>query len=68
MKNTNNVDIASLLLQILNLEILFKDYNNRDLMNELQLQDEKYFKTIIKQNNEILKILNGKDDNNDSEN
>ena len=69
MKNTNNIDIASSLLQVLNLEILFKDYNNRDLMNELQLQDEKYFKAIIKQNEEIIKLLkeesaNGRKNNN----
>ena len=64
----NSVDNLSLLLQALSLQILFKDYNNSDLMQELQNQDENYLKTIIKQNNEILKILKGKDDNNDSKN
>ena len=53
----NKVDNLSLILQALSLEILFKDYNNCDLMNELQTQDEKYLKTIIKQNEEILTIL-----------
>ena len=57
MNNTNQVDVASLLLQIISLQILFKDYNNSDLMQELQTQDEKYLKTIIKQNEEMLKIL-----------
>lgn len=57
MVKTNSVDVASLLLQILSLEILFRDYNNCDLMNELQTQDEKYLKKIINQNEEILKIL-----------
>lgn len=52
-----SVDNLSLLLQALSLEILFEDYNNSDLMQELQLQDEKYLKKIIKQNEEILKLL-----------
>jgi hypothetical protein len=46
-----------LILQALSLEILFKDYNNGDLMSELQTQDEKYLKKIIEQNNEILRLL-----------
>ncbi len=54
---TNNVDIASLILQILSLEILFKDFNNADLMQELRNQDEIYFTKIIKQNEEIIKLL-----------
>lgn len=57
MNNKNVIDITSLLLQILSLEILFKDYNNSDLMKELQHQDKEYFEKIISQNNEILKIL-----------
>ena len=55
--NPNKVDIISLLLQIISLQILFQDYNNSDLMNELKHQNEDYFKTIISQNNEIIKIL-----------
>lgn len=56
MKN-NIVDNLSLVLQALSLQILFQDYNNSDLMQELQLQDEKYFKKIIEQNNEIISLL-----------
>lgn len=56
MRN-NSLDMASLVLQVYNLILLMQDYNNSDLMNELQLQDEKYFKTIIKNQEEILKIL-----------
>ena len=52
-----NVDNLSLVLQALSLEILFKDYNNYDLMQELQTQDEKYLKKIISKNDEILGIL-----------
>ena len=57
MRNSNFVDVTSLILQALSLEILFKDYNNSDLMQELQRQDEIYFKKIIKQNDEILQLL-----------
>ena len=56
MKN-NVVDNISLLLQALSLEILFRDYNNSDLMQELQNQDSNYLERIIKQNEEILNIL-----------
>ena len=53
----SNVDLGSFILQLLSLEILFKDFNNSDLMNELQRQDSNYLEKIIKQNEEILKIL-----------
>lgn len=53
----NRVDNLGLVLQALSLEILFKDFNNTDLMQELQSQDEKYLKTIIKQNEEIIELL-----------
>ena len=54
----NKVDNLSLILQAISLEILFRDYNNSDLMQELQTQDEKYLKKIIEQNQQILEILN----------
>ena len=57
MKNENVVNNLSLILQVLSLQILFKDYNNSDLMQELQKQDKEYLEKIIQQNNEILKIL-----------
>ena len=53
----NNIDGLSLILQLLSLEILFRDYNNVDLMQELQNQDEKYLKKIIEQNEVIIKLL-----------
>ncbi len=56
MRN-NTLDMTSLVLQIYNLILLMQDYNNSDLMQELQLQDEKYFKKIIKNQEEILQIL-----------
>ena len=63
MKN-NVVDNLSLVLQALSLEILFRDYNNSDLMQELQRQDSEYFEKIIKQNDEILSILKERRENN----
>ncbi len=53
----NSTDSVSLILQALSLEILFKDYNNRDLMQELQRQDKEYLEKIISQNDEILRLL-----------
>ena len=62
MRN-NVVDNLSLILQVMSLEILFKDYNNVDLMNELQKQDSEYLEKIIKQNDEIIYLLKGDDEN-----
>lgn len=62
---SSSVDNLSLIMQALSLQILFQDYNNSDLMGELQTQDEKYLKTIINQNEEILSILKRKENNNE---
>ena len=59
----NSVDNLALIFQVLSLQILFQDFNNSDLMQELQTQDEKYLKTIIKQNNEILNLLRKEETN-----
>jgi len=61
--NNNLVNNLSLMLQALSLQILFQDYNNSDLMNELQRQDKEYLEKIIKQNEEILEILNERRNN-----
>lgn len=53
----NYVDNLSLVLQLLSLEILFRDYNNGDLMQELQNQDTNYLQKIIEQNEEIIQLL-----------
>ena len=63
--NTNNIDNLSLVLQAISLQILFEDYNNSDLMQELQTQDEKYLKKIIEQNEEIIAILKERSDKNE---
>lgn len=62
MRN-NTVDNLSLALQILSLQILFQDCNNNDLMSELQTQDEKYLKQILKNQEEILNLLRKEDNN-----
>ena len=64
MRN-NSLDITSLFLQALSLEILFKDYNNSDLMQELQKQDTEYFEKIIENQEEILNLLRKEDTQND---
>lgn len=53
----NTVDNLSLILQMLSLEILFRDYNNSDLMSELQNQDRNYLEKILEQTNKIIEIL-----------
>ena len=53
----NAVDNLSLIFQMISLELLFKDYNNSDLMQELQKQDKQYFEKIIKNQEEILNLL-----------
>lgn len=59
----NKIDILGVVLQALSLEILFKDFNNTDLMQELQRQDKNYLEKIIKQNQEILDLLRKEEKN-----
>lgn len=56
MRNSS-IDILSLILQALSLQILFQDFNNCDLMQELQRQDSEYLEKIIKQNEQIIELL-----------
>lgn len=55
--NNNIVNNLSLVLQALSLQILFEDFNNSDLMQELQRQDSEYLEKIIKQNDEIISLI-----------
>ena len=59
--NNNLTNNLSLLLQALSLQILFQDYNNKDLMQELQRQDKEYLEKIIEQNSQILDLLRKED-------
>ena len=47
--NNNMANNLSLILQMVNLQLLFQDFNNSDLMQEL--------KVINKQNTEIIQLL-----------
>ena len=40
----NITDNLSLILQVISVEALMKDFKNFDLMSELQTQDEKYLR------------------------
>ena len=57
---SSSIDNLSLVLQVLSLQILFQDFNNTDLMQELQNQDNNYLKKIIQQNEEIIELLKGR--------
>lgn len=59
----NNLDATSLILQLYSLILLIQDYNNSDLMQELQRQDNEYFEKIIQNQNEILTLLRKEDNN-----
>ena len=61
----NNLDLTSLILQLYSVILLLQDYNNKDLMNELQWQDEEYLKKIIRQNEQIIELLKKGNKNND---
>ena len=61
--NSNITDDVSLLLQVYSLLILMKDYNNGDLMNELQHQNKDYLEKIIVQNEKIIELLERSGDN-----
>lgn len=63
MRN-NNVDITSLILQVYSLILLMQDYNNGDLMQELQSQDSEYLEKIIKQNEKIIELLERRENDN----
>lgn len=59
----NNLDATSLILQLYSLILLIQDYNNSDIMGELQKQDIQYFEKIIKNQEEILSLLRKEDHN-----
>lgn len=58
----NPIDNLALILQAISLQLIFQDYNNIDLMNELQRQDSEYLEKIIKQNEKIIELLGGRSD------
>jgi hypothetical protein len=63
MQNNNNqgffdlLSLVSVVLQMAVYEETQRQASTDDLMRELQMQDEKYFKQIIENQNRILKQL-----------
>lgn len=57
MGNNNFINNASFLLQLYSVILLIQDFNNTDIMQELQTQDAKYFKAILQNQKEMLSIL-----------
>jgi len=53
----NNLDLLGVVLQMYNLLIIMRDFNNTDILQELQKQDSEYLEKIIKQNEEIIALL-----------
>ena len=60
---TNSIDMTSLFLQLYSLILLLQDFNNTDLMQELQRQDSEYLEKIIKQNEKIIELLERREEN-----
>ena len=58
------IDNLALVLQAISLQLIFQDYNNIDLMNELQRQDSEYLEKIIKQNEKIIGLLERRENDN----
>ena len=50
-----SIDLASLILQVINLDLYFKDFKNIDIINKLDM--------IIEQNEKIITLLEGRDNN-----
>lgn len=55
--NNNFTNNLALVFQALSLQLLFQDFNNTDLMRELQKQDSEYLEKIIEQNKKIIELL-----------
>ena len=53
----NNLDLTSLILQLYSVILLLQDFNNTDLMKELQKQDSEYLEKILKNQEKILNLL-----------
>ena len=54
------LNILANLTQLESYKLLQKDLNNTDLMQELQRQDSEYLEKIIKQNEQIIALLEGR--------
>jgi hypothetical protein len=57
MRNNINLELLGVALQIYNLLIIMQDFNNTDILQELQRQDKEYLETILKNQKEIIQLL-----------
>ena len=53
----NSLNLYATFLQIMGLALLQSDASNNELMRELQRQDREYLDKIVKQNEEIIRLL-----------
>lgn len=51
------ITIISFCIQLSNVQKNAKQLSNDDIMHELQVQDEKFLKTIIENQNKIMSML-----------
>lgn len=59
----NNLSLLSTILQILSYEMLLHDANNNDLLHYLKHQDNDLLEKIIEQNEQIIELLQGGNEN-----
>ena len=53
----NSLNLYATFLQIMDLALLQSVASNNELMRELQRQDREYLDKIVKQNEEIIRLL-----------
>ena len=57
--NSYALNLLSTMLQILSYEMILTDVNNTDILRYLKHQDNDLLETIIKQNEQIIELLKG---------
>lgn len=60
-RKEDNYDLLFGFLQVIDLLINLSQTSNDEIMKELQVQDKEYLTKIIKQNDEIIKLLKEKE-------
>lgn len=59
-RKEDNYDLLFGFLQVIDLLLNLSQTSNDEIMKELQVQDKEYLTKIIKQNDEIIKLLKEK--------
>lgn len=60
-RKEDNYDLLFGFLQVIDLLLNLSQTSNDEIMKELQVQDKEYLTKIIKQNDEIIKLLKEKE-------